>query len=45
MCIEREIPIPEPVWNIYRQLRPIPLFRALRLEQAPGPPARLYYKD
>lgn len=41
---ERWIPIPEPVREIYRQWRPTPLFRALRLEQALGTPARIYYK-
>ncbi|MGH7935131.1 MAG: TrpB-like pyridoxal phosphate-dependent enzyme [Candidatus Binataceae bacterium] len=41
---ERWIPIPEPVRQIYRQWRPTPLYRALRLEQALGTPARIYYK-
>src|SRR5689334_6509722 len=41
---EREIEIPEPVRNVYRQWRPSPLFRARRLEQALGTPARIYYK-
>jgi tryptophan synthase beta chain len=41
---ERWIPIPEPVREIYRQWRPTPLYRALRLEQALGTPARIYYK-
>ena len=31
---EREIEIPEPVRDVYRQWRPTPLFRARRLEQA-----------
>ena len=41
---EREIDIPEPVRNIYRQWRPSPLFRARRLEHALQTPARIYYK-
>jgi len=41
---ERWIPIPEPVREIYRQWRPSPLYRARRLEQALGTPARIYYK-
>jgi tryptophan synthase beta chain len=41
---ERWIPIPEPVREIYRQWRPTPMYRALRLEQALGTPARIYYK-
>ncbi|MFP4510934.1 MAG: TrpB-like pyridoxal-phosphate dependent enzyme, partial [Spirochaetaceae bacterium] len=30
---EREIEIPEPVRDIYRQWRPTPMYRARRLEQ------------
>ncbi|HQR24904.1 MAG TPA: hypothetical protein PK163_08975, partial [Steroidobacteraceae bacterium] len=41
---EREVPIPEPVRDVYRQWRPSPLYRARRLEQALGTPARIYYK-
>src|SRR5882757_7695789 len=41
---ERWIPIPEPVRDIYRQWRPTPLYRALRLEAALNTPARIYYK-
>ena len=41
---EREIEIPEPVREIYRQWRPSPLYRARRLEQALDTPARIYYK-
>jgi tryptophan synthase beta chain len=41
---EREIEIPEPVRQIYRQWRPSPLYRARRLEKALGTPARIYYK-
>ncbi len=41
---EREIEIPVPVRDVYRLWRPTPLFRARRLEQALGTPARIYYK-
>ena len=41
---ERWIPIPDPVREIYKLWRPTPLFRARRLEQALGTPARIYYK-
>jgi tryptophan synthase beta chain len=41
---EREIEIPEPVREVYRQWRPTPLYRARRLEQALDTPARIYYK-
>src|ERR1700680_4785361 len=41
---ERWIPVPEPVRQIYRQWRPTPLYRALRLEEALGTPAGIYYK-
>jgi tryptophan synthase beta chain len=42
--MEPEIEIPEPVWQIYAQWRPSPLFRARRLEQALDTPAHIYYK-
>ena len=41
---EREIEIPEPVREVYRQWRPSPLFRARRLEKALKTPAKIYYK-
>jgi tryptophan synthase beta chain len=41
---EREIEIPQPVRDIYRQWRPSPLFRARRLEQVLQTPAKIYYK-
>src|SRR5450631_939845 len=44
VATEREIDIPEPVRDVYRQWRPSPLFRARRLEKALGTPARIYYK-
>src|ERR1017187_9528603 len=41
---EREIEIPEPVRQVYRQWRTTPLYRARRLEKAMDTPARIYYK-
>ncbi len=41
---EREIEIPEPVREVYRQWRTTPLYRARRLEKALQTPARIYYK-
>ena len=44
VATDREIEIPGPVREVYRQWRPTPLFRARRLEQALQTPARIYYK-
>lgn len=44
MSTERDIEIPAPVRDVYRQWRPSPLYRARRLEQVLDTPARLYYK-
>ncbi len=41
---EREIEIPEPIRNIYKQWRPSPLFRAKNLEKFLDTPAKIYYK-
>jgi len=41
---EREIEIPEPVREIYKQWRPSPLFRAKKLEKNLDTPAKIYYK-
>jgi tryptophan synthase beta chain len=41
---ERWIPIPEAVREALKIWRPSPLFRARRLEQALGTPAKIYYK-
>ena len=38
------IDIPGEVLDVYRTWRPSPLFRARRLEQLLGTPARIYYK-
>ena len=44
MSAEREIEIPGPVREIYRQWRPSPLYRARRLEKDLDTPAKIYYK-
>ena len=44
VTLEREVPIPAPVREVYRQWRPAPLYRARRLERALQTPARIYYK-
>jgi tryptophan synthase beta chain len=44
VATDREIEIPQPVRDLYRQWRPTPLFRARRLERALETPARIYYK-
>jgi tryptophan synthase beta chain len=41
---DREIEIPGPVREIYKQWRPSPLYRARRLEKVLDSPARIYYK-
>lgn len=41
---ERWIEIPKAVRDIYRLWRPSPMFRAVRLEEALGTSARIYYK-
>ncbi|BBK40757.1 tryptophan synthase beta chain [Allostella vacuolata] len=41
---ERRIDIPKEVRDIFRQWRPSPLYRARRLEQALGTPAKIFYK-
>jgi len=41
---ERFIDIPDEVLNIYSMWRPSPLYRAHKLEQALGTPAKIYYK-
>jgi len=43
---ERWISIPQEIQDLYRQAgRPRPLFRARRLEQRLGTPAKMYYKS
>jgi tryptophan synthase beta chain len=44
VSMERYIPIPEAVREIYRLYRPSPLIRARRLEKALDTPAHIYYK-
>jgi tryptophan synthase beta chain len=41
---EREIEIPGPVRDVYKQWRVTPLYRARRLEKVLQTPARIYYK-
>jgi len=41
---DREIEIPGPVREVYKQWRPSPLYRARRLEKALDTPAHIYYK-
>ena len=41
---DREIDIPGPVREIYKQWRPSPLYRARRLEKVLDTPAKIYYK-
>ena len=41
---ERFVEIPEEIREVYRLWRPSPLYRANRLEESIGGPARIYYK-
>ncbi len=41
---DRDIEIPEPVREIYKQWRPSPLYRARKLEKHLDTPAKIYYK-
>jgi tryptophan synthase beta chain len=41
---ESFVDIPEEVQDVYRLWRPSPLYRAYRLEQELGTPAKIYYK-
>ena len=41
---DREIEIPGPVREIYKQWRPSPLYRARNLEKVLDTPAKIYYK-
>ena len=42
--VDRYIPIPDEVLDLYAQYRPTPLRRAVRLEERLGVNARIYYK-
>lgn len=44
VSLNREIPIPEEVREIYKTYRPSPLLRARRLEKVLGTPAHIYFK-
>jgi tryptophan synthase beta chain len=41
---DRYVDIPPEIQDVYRLWRPSPLYRAHRLEEALGTPARIYYK-
>ena len=45
MCMDRWVDIPQKVLGIYKIWRPTPLYRARRLEEALGTPAKIYYKN
>src|SRR3954468_8968421 len=45
MSPEPQVAIPDAVRDAYRLWRPTPLYRARRLEQALGTPAKIFYKD
>jgi tryptophan synthase beta chain len=42
---QSEIPIPEPVLEVYNLYRPTPLIRARGMEKALGTPAKIYFKN
>ncbi len=44
VSMQREIPIPEEILEIYSIWRPTPLVRAERLEKMLGTPAKIFYK-
>ncbi len=44
VSLEKEIPIPEEVRELYMQYRPTPLLRARRLEKLLQTPAHIYFK-
>jgi tryptophan synthase beta chain len=45
MSMEKWVPIPDDVRNIYKMWRPSPLQRAFNLEKALKTPARIYFKN
>ena len=45
VCTDRWVDIPEEILGLLALWRPSPLYRARRLEQALGTPARIYYKN
>ena len=44
VATDQYVDIPDEVLDVYRLWRPSPLYRAHRLEEALGTPARIYYK-
>jgi tryptophan synthase beta chain len=45
VCTDRWVTIPDEIQGIYKIWRPSPLYRARRLEEALGTPAKIYYKN
>ena len=45
MCPDRWVDIPEDILGLYKIWRPTPMYRARRLEEALGTPAKIYYKN
>ncbi len=45
MSMDPWVDIPDEVLDVYKLWRPSPLHRAVRLEEALGTPARIYYKN
>jgi tryptophan synthase beta chain len=45
VCTDRWVDIPEEILELLYTWRPAPLYRARRLEEALGTPARIYYKN
>ncbi|MCD6350549.1 MAG: TrpB-like pyridoxal phosphate-dependent enzyme [Armatimonadetes bacterium] len=45
MSQDRWVDIPEELLEVYARWRPSPLFRAYKLEEALGTPAKIYYKN
>lgn len=44
VSLEEFIPVPDEVYEIYKQYRPSPLYRAYNLEKFLDTPAKIYYK-
>jgi len=45
VCTDRWVDIPHEILELLYMWRPSPLYRAVRLEEALGTPARIYYKN
>ncbi len=44
VSLDEFIPVPDEVYELYKQYRPSPLYRAYNLEKFLGTPAKIYYK-